>query len=145
KHVSTRFERRAKRATETVRELVRVRRPELDVSGKSFFEVVDRDAEAWGDFFAQLGEWFVPFGGLLDLFFGAGLVRMLRIAPSFRAARRDLAEARERREAEEEPPAVYDDAAHAAHVAGVVEHPPPQEVPLGVDPRASWLANGGAE
>lgn len=152
KHVSTRFERRSKRATETIRELVRVRRPDLDVSGLSTFEVVDRDAEAWGDFFAQLAEWFVPFGAFLDLFFGTGLVRMLRIAPSFRAARRDLSERRERRAAEreldEEELEAEElrrriEAEHAEHVRHVVEEPPEQELPLGVDPRAAWAARGG--
>ncbi len=152
KHVSTRFERRSKRAAETVRELVRVRRPELDVSGLTTFEVVDRDAEAWGDFLAQLGEWFVPFGAFLDLVFGAGLFRVLRIAPSFRAARRDLRERSERKAAEralEEDEEVQDwnAASHAEHVRHVVEEPPPPDttLPLGVDPRAAWAAraNGG--
>lgn len=100
KHVSTRFERRAKKAEETVRELVRLGKPDLDVEGKTFLEIVDRDAPAWGRFLAQVGEWLVPFGSFVDLVFGSPLVILLNMAPSFRAARRDLAELRERRAAE---------------------------------------------
>lgn len=95
-----RFERRSSKSAETVRELIRLRMPELDVSELTFSETVERDADAWGDFLAQLGEWFVPLGTALDLIFGVALVRVLRMAPSVRAARRDLAVARERRLAE---------------------------------------------
>lgn len=145
---SSRFQRRAEKATETVRELVRIRLPELDVSDLSFAETVDRDAQAWGDFLAQLGEWLVPFGTFLDLVFGVGLIRILRVAPSFRAARRELVERRERRAAEREArenaelrEAIAADHEQAARESGVfaeVPTAPPEQT------REEWLANGGA-
>ena len=150
-HVSTRFQRRAEKAKETVRELVRIRMPELDVSELSFVETIDRDADAWGDFLAQLGEWFVPFGTFLDLVFGVGLIRMLRIAPSVRAGRRELAERRERINAARQEEAEKETLRESVELAqqeaaqrGVfAEQPPEQETPQGMT-REEWLANGGA-
>lgn len=152
KHVSTRFERRAKRAEETVRELVELGKPNLGISDLSFVEVVHRDAAAWGRFLAQIGEWFVPFGSAVDLLFGQPFVIMLNVVPSFRAARRDLAELRDRRAAEREQEReqeLEDDelreriaAEHAEHVRRAVEEPPEQELPLGVDPRTAWAQRG---
>lgn len=118
---SSRFERRAQKAEQTVRELIRLGKPDLDVEGLSFAEVVDRDAKAWGRFLAQVGEWFVPFGSFVDLVFGSPLVILLNMAPSFRAARRDLAERRERRAAERQRQAEDDelrDRIEADHGAG---------------------------
>lgn len=99
---TSRFQKRADKAAETVRELVRLRRPDLDVTDQTFSEVVDRDHKAWGEFLAQIGEWIPPVGLLIDLVFGAALVRVLKMAPSFRAAQRDLRARRERRQAERE-------------------------------------------
>lgn len=150
-----RFQRRAEKATETVRELTRIRMPELDVSELSFVETVDRDADAWGDFLAQLGEWFVPFGAFLDLFFGAGLIRVLRVAPSFRAGRRELMVRREQRAAERAEQAEEEELAAAierdhesARTTGIfaAEPPPPAPEPE-PEPemtRDEWLASGGA-
>lgn len=150
KHVSTRFERRAKRVEETIRELVKLGKPDLDVEGLSFSEVVNRDVSAWGRFFAQLAEWLPPFGAAIDLVFGSPLVTVLNMLPSFRAARRDLRVRREQRQAELE-------AAYEAEEQRAAEEPQPAprgvfEPPLGVAPaepetrtmtREEWLANGG--
>lgn len=146
-----RFQRRAEKATETVHELARIRLPELDVSELSFVETVDRDAESWGDFLAQLGEWFVPFGAFLDLFFGVGLVRVLRIAPSFRAGRRELVERRERRneeravEAEELAAREAIEREHeAARTGGVFGEPEPETEPAAPPlTRDAWLHGAG--
>lgn len=148
-----RFQRRAEKATETVHELARIRMPELDVSELSFVETVDRDAEAWGDFLAQLGEWLVPFGTFLDLFFGVGLIRVLRVAPSFRAGRRELVERRERIAAERaerqedeelaERIAADHEAARTSGVFAAVDlpaEPTPEQEPL---TREQWLARQG--
>ena len=104
---TARIERRSKKTSEALRELLRLRMPELDVSDLSFGQTVDRDVDAWGDFLAQIGEWIPAFGSFLDLVVGAALVRVLRVAPSIRAGRRDLAaasaarrEARSARDAE---------------------------------------------
>ena len=51
---TSRFERRAESAKRTLQEVIRLRRPDLDVEGLSFLDVVDRDADAWGRFLAQL-------------------------------------------------------------------------------------------
>lgn len=146
-----RFTRRSEKATETVRELVRIRMPELDTSELSFAETVERDADAWGDFLAQLGEWFVPFGTVLDLFFGAGLVRVLRVAPSFRAGRRELAARRQEIAARREQEAADDElreriaADHAAAAEqGIFGERPPSE-PERVMTREDWLAGNGGE
>ena len=151
---SSRFQRRAEKAAETVRELARIRMPELDVSELSFVETVDRDADAWGDFLAQLGEWLVPFGTFLDLFFGVGLIRVLRIAPSFRAGRRELVERRERRAAEraewEEEQAAREAIAadhEAARTTGIFAAEPPPASEPEPEPeltREDWLRSGGA-
>lgn len=162
-----RFQRRAENAAKTVKELVRLGMPELDVSELTFAETVDRDADAWGDFLAQLGEWFAPVGVVLDLFFGVGLVRVLNMAPSFRAGRRDLAaraaERRAARQAQLEdaelreviehehaeqplpprfafpfPPAAEDgDEPQPAPTGAPVEEPPHELT------REEWLARGG--
>ncbi len=97
---TSRFERRAESAKKTLRELIRLRKPDLDVEGLTFLEVVDRDADAWGKFVAQVAEWVVPFGQLVDLVFGAPLLALVGLAPSVRAARRDLRDRRERIKAE---------------------------------------------
>lgn len=97
KKPTSRFERRAEKAKTTLRELIKLRRPDLDVSGLTFLEVVDRDADAWGKAVAQVAEWLIPFGQLVDLIFGQPLLVMLSLAPSVRAARRDLVVRRERR------------------------------------------------
>lgn len=150
KHVSTRFERRASRAEETVRQLVELGKPDLDISDKSFVEIVHRDAKAWGRFLAQLGEWIVPFGAFVDLAFGQPFVILLNVVPSFRAARRDFAQARERRAAErsaEEEAELEDEELRrrieAEHVRRVVEEPPEPDLTLGVDPRTAWQAGSG--
>jgi hypothetical protein len=146
----SRFNRRATKATETVRELVQLRMPNLDVSDLSFGETVERDAEAWGDFLAQVAEWFVPFGAFLDLVFGASLVRVLRMAPSFRAGRRDFqARAAVRAEARV---AAYEEAEIAAAIEAEREHaaetgvfapaPPAGSTPVFIS-REDWLRNGG--
>lgn len=98
---TTRFERRASKAEETVRGLVELGRPDLDVSELTFSEVVHRDAPAWGRFLAQIGEWVPAFGGFIDLFFGQALQNLLGMAPTVRAARRDLVLRREARRAAE--------------------------------------------
>lgn len=99
---TSRFERRAEKAEKTIRDLIRLGKPELDVDGMSFLEVVDRDVKAWGQFLAQCGEWFSPFGDLVDLLFGHPLSILLQLAPSYRAGRRDLRDRRERRRLEAE-------------------------------------------
>jgi hypothetical protein len=147
-HISTRFKRRSDKAQETVRELVRLRLPELDVSELSFAETVERDAEAWGDFLAQLGEWFVPFGTLLDLVFGAALIRVLRMAPSFRAGRRELAARRAERAVEREQEAAEEElrqriaADHAAAAERGVFGEPEQVRAM---TREEWLEGNGNE
>lgn len=150
KHVSTRFQRRAEKVEETIRELVRIGKPDLDVEGLSFSEVVNRDVKAWGNFVAQIAEWLPPLGTAIDVAFGSAFVTVLNMLPSFRAARRDLAERRERRQAEqakreeelpeprptgEPPPArgVFDSAP-----LGVVEQ---ESAPTMT--REEWLASGG--
>ncbi len=97
---TSRFERRAEAAKKTLREIIRLRKPDLDVEGLTFLEVVDRDADAWGRFIAQLAEWVAPFGQLVDLVFGAPLLALVGLAPSVRAARRDLAARRTRKREE---------------------------------------------
>ncbi len=99
---TSRFVRRAEAAKKTLRELIRLRKPDLDVEGLTFLEVVDRDADAWGRFIAQVGEWIIPFGQLVDLIFGAPLLALVGLAPSVRAARRDLKDRRARKQAERE-------------------------------------------
>lgn len=93
-----RFERRALKAQQTLRDIIRLKRPDLDVEGMTFVEVVDRDAEAWGKFLAQLAEWVVPFGQLVDLVFGSPVALVVGLAPSVRAARRDLSVRRARKQ-----------------------------------------------
>ncbi len=100
--VRSRIQERARKAEKTIRELVRLKRPDLDVEGMTFLEVVDRDADAWGRFVAQVAEWVAPFGQLVDLVFGAPLLALVGLAPSIRAARRDLATRKERKAAERE-------------------------------------------
>ena len=156
----TRFERRAQAVERTIRELVKLGRPNLDVEGMTFAEVVNRDVAAWGRFFAQLAEWVTPLGTAIDVAFGSSLVTVLNMLPSFRAARRELVERRERRRAERaELEAQYAEDAElreriaAEHVvretgADVFEPYPPPEPPLGVVPqremtREEWLGRGG--
>jgi hypothetical protein len=145
-----RIERRSAKAAEALRELVRLRMPDLDVSDKTFAETVDRDAAAWGDFLAQLGEWVPPFGEFLDLVAGAALVRVLRIAPSLRAGRRDLRARAEARRAERERQlaavAGYEDGEPVEVAAGVFVNPDHVEAPAAAPEltREEWLANGGA-
>ncbi len=98
--IKSRIDKRADAVKETLQELIRLRRPDLDVEGLTFVEVVDRDADAWGRFVAQLAEWFTPLGGVIDLVFGAPLMTLVGLAPSVRAARRDLSERRSRKKAE---------------------------------------------
>jgi len=121
----TRFERRADKATGTIRKLVHLRRPDLDIGELAFLEVVERDADAWGRFVAQLAEWVLPFGQLVDLIFGAPLLVLIDLAPSVRAARRDLAAGRQRRQAAREQARLEaEQAAHEdAQVAQVWEVP----------------------
>lgn len=140
----SRFDRRAERAQKTIAELLALGKPDLDVDGLSFLEVVDRDVAAWGRFFAQLGEWFAPFGSMIDVFFGSPLVVLLNMAPSVRAARRDLRARREARAAEraaeiESAERIADEDAEREHAArmGVFA-----EVPAGMS-REDWLAGGG--
>jgi hypothetical protein len=97
---TSRAQRRADAARDTLREILRLRKPDLDVEGLSFVEVVDRDADAWGHFVAQLAEWFSPVGQLVDLLFGAPLMTLIGLAPSVRAARRDLSSRTERKKTE---------------------------------------------
>jgi hypothetical protein len=148
---TARFERRAKKSAATVRELVRLGVPELDVSELTFAETVDRDADEWGNFLAQVGEWFPPFGVAVDLLFGSALVHVLRMAPSFRAARRDVRARTEERQAARD--AALEAQAHEEELAaqreqaaetGVFAPAPPHfgEVPAGQS-REEWLANGG--
>lgn len=106
---TSRFERRAESAKRTLQEVIRLRRPDLDVEGLSFLDVVDRDADAWGRFLAQLAEWVIPFGQLIDLIFGAPLLALVGLAPSVRAARRDLRVRRERVRAEREAERIEDE------------------------------------
>lgn len=154
KHVSTRFERRAEKVEATIRELVKIGKPELDVGDKSFVEIVNRDASAWGRFVAQLAEWLPPLGSAIDLTFGSALVTVINILPSFRAARRDLRERRERRQAERERE--YEEQELREEIAdrevsdrrGVLDPLPlgavaPQEPPEREMTREEWLGNGG--
>ena len=106
---TSRFERRAESAKRTLQELIRLRKPDLDVEGLTFLEVVDRDADAWGRFVAQVAEWVVPFGQLVDLVFGAPLLALVGLAPSVRAARRDLRARREKIKAEREAERIEDE------------------------------------
>jgi hypothetical protein len=154
----SRFARRSAKAAETVRELVRIRMPELDVSELSFVETVDRDADAWGDFLAQVAEWVEPFGVFLDLVFGAALIRVLRVAPSFSAGRRELVERRERvaatraAAAEEEELREAIEREHDNFDGGMFGQPPlpgyePPETeaePVQMT-REEWLAGNGGE
>ena len=66
-------------------------------------------ADAWGRFLAQVAEWVVPFGRLVDLIFGAPLLALVGLAPSVRAARRDLRVRRERVKAEREAERIEDE------------------------------------
>ena len=97
-----RFTRRADKARDTLRGLIRIGRPDLDIDGKTFAEIVDRDAQAWGEFIAQAAEWFTPLGAIVDLVFGQPILVLLKLGPSIRAARRDLATRRARIQAERE-------------------------------------------
>ncbi len=112
-----RLERRAEAVKTTIQEAVRLRRPDLDVEGKTFVEVVERDADAWGSFVAQMAERFDPLAQLVDLVFGAPLMALIGLAPSVRAARRDLAKRRDRQKAER--------AAQAEQNAAELEYQPP--------------------
>ena len=147
---SSRFERRAKKAEETVRSLVELGKPKLDISDLTFSEVVHRDAPAWGQFIAQLGEWIIPFGAFVDLVFGQPLMILLRMAPSVRAARRDLANRRERiaaaraEAAEEEALRERIEAEHAAHAGDVFAGGPMPPEESDAITREAWLARGGA-
>ncbi len=113
-----RLERRAEAVKTTIQEAVRLRRPDLDVEGKTFVEVVERDADAWGSFVAQMAERFDPLAQLVDLVFGAPLMALIGLAPSVRAARRDLAKRRDRQKSERA-------AAQAEQNAAGTEHQPP--------------------
>lgn len=145
---TSRFTRRAEKSEKTIRELLALGKPDLDVEGLSFLDVVDRDVAAWGRFFAQLGEWFVPFGSAIDLFFGSPLVVLLNMAPSVRAARRDfrarrelraaeLADEREREQLQAEREDELADARRQAAETGVFV-----ETPGGMT-REEWLSAGG--
>lgn len=118
---TSRFERRAESAKRTLQELIRLRKPDLDVEGLTFLEVVDRDADAWGRFVAQVAEWVVPFGQLVDLVFGAPLLALVGLAPSVRAARRDLRARRERAKAEREAERIEDEFERVQREGGTVE------------------------
>lgn len=98
----TRSDRRAESAKQTIQELIRLRKPDLDVAGMSFVEVVDRDADAWGKFIAFVAEKIVPFGQLVDLVFGAPVMILVGLAPSVRAARKDMRDRRQRKLVERE-------------------------------------------
>lgn len=116
----SRSDRRAESAKQTIQELIRLRKPDLDVAGMSFVEVVDRDADAWGKFIAFLAEKIVPFGQLVDLVFGAPVMILVGLAPSVRAARRDLRERRARKQAERAAKAAEED------LGRVPDYPPPE-------------------
>jgi hypothetical protein len=148
-----RFQRRAEKAQNMLSELLALGKPDLDVEGLSFLEVVDRDVVAWGRFFAQLGEWLVPFGTAIDLFFGSPLVVLLNMAPSVRAARRDLAMRSERRAVERQLAAEEQEAREViereheqARQTGVFAAllPEPEPEPAEGPSREEWLAAGGA-
>lgn len=98
----TKSERRAQSAKETIQELIRLRKPDLDVEGLSFVEVVDRDADAWGKFIAFVADKVGVVGLIVDAIFGAPVMILVGLAPSVRAARRDLNERRQRKIAERE-------------------------------------------
>lgn len=100
--VGERLKERGQKIERTLRELIRLRKPDLDVDGLSFLEVVERDARAWGSFLAQVGEWVNPFGQLVDLIFGQPILLLVGLAPSVRAARRDLVGRRQQRRLEAE-------------------------------------------
>jgi hypothetical protein len=146
-----RFQRRADKAQNMLSELLALGKPDLDVEGLTFLEVVDRDVVAWGRFFAQLGEWLVPFGTAIDLFFGSPLVVLLNMAPSVRAARRDLAVRSERRAVERQLAAEEQEAREViereheqARQTGVFGSVPDEPEPPAEGPsREEWLASGG--
>lgn len=102
-------ERRAQSAKETIQELIRLRKPDLDVEGLSFVEVVDRDADAWGKFIAFVADKVGVVGLIVDAIFGAPVMILVGLAPSVRAARRDLAQRRERKQAEREAERLEDE------------------------------------
>lgn len=105
----SRSDRRAQSAKETIQELIRLRKPDLDVEGLSFVEVVDRDADAWGKFIAFVADKVGVVGLIVDAIFGAPVMILVGLAPSVRAARRDLTERRERKQAEREAERLEDE------------------------------------
>jgi hypothetical protein len=93
---------RAGKVAETIHEAVTLRRPELDTEGLSLLEVVDRDRQQLGEAIALIAEWLEPLGLLIDAVFGSPVVILMKLAPTIRAARRDLRVRREQRRAEAE-------------------------------------------
>jgi hypothetical protein len=109
----SKIERRGEQAATLVRDLIHLRRPDLDIGDMTFLEVVDRDADAWGKLLAWIGMKVEPFGQLLDTILGAPVAVLLKLAPSVRAARRDLSTRRVRKQQErtqeQEPAPEYDE------------------------------------
>lgn len=98
-----RHQRRSSAAAGTIRDFIRLRRPDLDTDALTLLEVIDRDADAWGDALAWLAELVLPLGLILDAIAGAPPVRVIvKLVPSFRAARRVNRERRARARAEQE-------------------------------------------
>lgn len=102
---NSRLERRAAKVKETILEAVQW--VGLDFGGEelSFVETLKRDADRVGHGVAAIAENFKPFGVVIDKVFGVTgpLAIFVALAPSIRAARRDLtAKLTERRRRQEE-------------------------------------------
>lgn len=145
-----RHQRRAGAAASTIRDFTRLRRPDLDTDAMSLLEVIDRDAEAWGDALAWLAELLLPLGLVLDAIAGAPPVAVIvKLVPSFRAARRSRIERRARQEAEAaeaelagEQPAGEEGLRVMPGLETLAHHEPAPVEPEHQLTREEWLAGG---
>lgn len=143
-----RHQRRAAAAASTIRDFTRLRRPDLDTEAMGLLEVIDRDAEAWGDALAWLAELLLPLGLVLDAIAGAPPVAVIvRLVPSFRAARRARIERRARAEAEAAEAELAGEQPAGEEglrvMPGLEHHQPAPVEPEHQLTREEWLAGGG--
>ncbi len=97
-----RVEKRAQKTAQTIEELIKLRRSDLDDDDLGLVETVKRDAKKLGEVVAQICELVPPLGVFVDLVFGTPVMLLVNLAPTVRAARRDYRDRRERRRAEAE-------------------------------------------
>ena len=84
----SRFEKRAAKIADTIRQAANWSLPDLEAL--PFVDTVKRDADRIGHSLAAVGEWFDPVGKLIDVVFGltGPLAVFVGLSPTLQAARR---------------------------------------------------------